>query len=62
MGNFTVGDTMYEQNEIEFLPTNIQDSADQLVIAKCEQVEPMQVDTLSETERGAGGFGHTGKR
>lgn len=34
VGNFTVGDTMYEQNEIEFLPTNIQDSADQLVIAK----------------------------
>ena len=33
----------------------------QMVIAKCEQAEPVQVETLSETERGAGGFGHTGK-
>ena len=34
VGNFTVGDTMYEQNEIEFLPTKLEDAADQLVIAK----------------------------
>jgi glutamine synthetase len=34
VGNFTVGDLMYEQNEIEFLPTNVQDAADQLLIAK----------------------------
>lgn len=34
----------------------------QLIIARCEQVEPVQVETLSETERGEGGFGHTGKR
>ena len=33
----------------------------QLVIAKCEQMEVDEVQTLSETERGAGGFGHTGK-
>ena len=33
----------------------------QLVIAKCEQLEVVEVETLSETERGAGGFGHTGK-
>lgn len=33
----------------------------QLVIAKCEQMEVVEVQTLSETERGAGGFGHTGK-
>ena len=33
----------------------------QLIIARCEQAEPVQVETLSETERGAGGFGHTGK-
>lgn len=33
----------------------------QLVIAKCEQMEVFEVETLSETERGAGGFGHTGK-
>ena len=34
VGNFCVGDTMYEQNEIEFLPTTLEDAADQLVIAK----------------------------
>ena len=34
----------------------------QLVIAPCEQVEPVQVEVLSDTERGAGGFGHTGKQ
>ena len=33
----------------------------QLVIARCEQAKPVQVEVLSETERGAGGFGHTGK-
>ena len=33
----------------------------QLVIAKCEQMEVVEVETLTETERGAGGFGHTGK-
>ncbi len=32
----------------------------QLVIAKHEQPEIVEVQTLSETERGAGGFGHTG--
>ncbi|MBQ9473771.1 MAG: glutamine synthetase [Bacteroidales bacterium] len=34
VGNFAIGDTMYEQNEIEFLPTHLMDAADQLVIAK----------------------------
>ena len=33
----------------------------QLVIAKHEQPEVVEVQTLSETERGVGGFGHTGK-
>jgi len=32
----------------------------QLVIAKCEQMEVIEVETLSDTERGVGGFGHTG--
>ena len=40
---------------------NSGDRIAQLVIAQCEQVEPIQVKVLSETERGAGGFGHTGK-
>lgn len=34
VGNFTLGTTAYEQNEIEFLPVNIEEAADQLVIAK----------------------------
>lgn len=33
----------------------------QMIINKYEQVEFELVDTLSETERGEGGFGHTGK-
>lgn len=34
VGNFTINDTIYEQNEIEFLPVRAEDAADQLVIAK----------------------------
>ena len=33
----------------------------QMVVARHEQAELVQVEELSETERGAGGFGHTGK-
>ena len=33
----------------------------QMVIAKYEQVTWNQVEVLDDTERGAGGFGHTGK-
>ncbi len=32
----------------------------QMVIAKHEQPEVLEVDVLDETERGAGGFGHSG--
>ena len=32
----------------------------QLVVAKCEQAEFEETQELSETERGAGGFGSTG--
>ena len=34
VGNFTQDGRIYEQNEIEFLPTDIEDAADQLVVAK----------------------------
>ena len=40
---------------------NSGDRIAQMVFAKCEQAETVLVETLSETERGAGGFGHTGK-
>lgn len=34
----------------------------QMVISKHEQASLITVSELSETERGAGGFGHTGKK
>ena len=34
----------------------------QMVIARCEQGELIEVETLDETERGEGGYGHTGTR
>lgn len=34
----------------------------QMVIARHEQAEWQEVELLDETERGAGGFGHTGKK
>jgi dUTP pyrophosphatase len=32
----------------------------QMVIARYEQVQLVSVDVLDETDRGAGGFGHSG--
>ena len=34
----------------------------QMIINKVEQAEWVQVEELTETERGKGGFGHTGKK
>ncbi len=34
VGNFTLGNQLYEQNEIEFLPSNLEDAAEKLLIAK----------------------------
>ena len=34
VGNFAVDDNIYEQNEIEFLVTDVEDAANQLIIAK----------------------------
>lgn len=34
----------------------------QMVIARHEQAAWMEVEVLDETERGVGGFGHTGKK
>jgi len=34
----------------------------QMVVAAYTRVEWQQMETLDETERGAGGFGHTGKK
>lgn len=46
-------------NDFEIVPG---ERIAQMVIARHEQVEWEQVDTLDETERGAGGFGSTGKK
>ena len=40
---------------------NPEERIGQLVLNKVEQIEWEVVETLDETERGAGGFGHTGK-
>jgi len=45
-------------NEIQTI--NHGDRIAQMVIAKYEQVDLIQVDELSESERGSGGFGSTG--
>ncbi len=34
----------------------------QMVVARHEHVEWTEVENLDETERGAGGFGHTGRQ
>ena len=47
-------------SDIDFV-INSGDRVAQIVFAKCEQMELVNVETLSDTERGSGGFGHTGK-
>jgi dUTP pyrophosphatase len=37
------------------------DRVAQVIIAKCERAEWIEVDELDATERDAGGFGHTGR-
>lgn len=32
----------------------------QMVVARCEQAECISVESLDDTERGSGGFGHSG--
>ena len=34
----------------------------QMVVARCEQAQWQEGEALSETQRGAGGFGHTGTK
>ena len=44
----------------EAFTINDGDRIAQMVVCKYEQAELVKVDELSETERGSGGFGHTG--
>ncbi len=48
-------------SDIDFV-VNPSERIAQMVIAKHEQVDFQIVETLDETERGDGGFGHTGKK
>jgi dUTP pyrophosphatase len=59
------------RGEIKVLLVNLSDTTfiindgervAQMVIAKHEQINWEQTTSLDETERGAGGFGHTGKK
>ena len=34
----------------------------QMVVARCEKADFIEVETLDDTERGEGGYGHTGVR
>jgi dUTP pyrophosphatase len=47
-------------NEIQIINNN--DRIAQMVFAKTENVTLIEVDVINETERGEGGFGHTGKQ
>ena len=48
-------------SDIDFV-VNPSERIAQMVVAKHEQVDFQIVETLDETERGDGGFGHTGKK
>lgn len=45
----------------EDFTVNTGDRIAQMVVARHEKVEWQEVETLNETSRGAGGYGHTGK-
>lgn len=54
-----IGIILINLSDKEFTVEN-GDRIAQLVFAKCERVSFEETDTLDETERGSGGFGHTG--
>jgi dUTP pyrophosphatase len=55
-----VGVILYNTG-IEVFSFNRGDRIAQLVIEKCYKADWVQVDDLSDTDRGDGGYGHTGK-
>jgi dUTP pyrophosphatase len=50
---------MINHGDADFV-INRGDRIAQMIVARCERVEWEPVSELPETERGAGGFGHTG--
>ena len=55
-----IGVILINHGEVPFI-VNHGDRIAQMVLAKHEQAEWEEVDSLEETKRGEGGFGHTGK-
>ncbi len=55
-----IGVIMVNLSNEEFV-VNDGDRIAQMVVSKFEQVEWETVETLADSQRGAGGFGHTGK-
>ncbi len=55
-----IGVIMVNLSNEEFV-VNDGDRIAQMVVSKFEQVEWEAVETLADSQRGAGGFGHTGK-
>lgn len=56
-----IGVIMVNLSNEEFT-VNDGDRIAQMVVARHEQVEWQLVETLADSERGEGGFGHTGKK
>ena len=54
-----IGVILVNLSDVE-VTVNDGDRIAQMVIGRCEQVSFDSVEVLDETERGAGGFGHTG--
>lgn len=48
-------------NNLEFAPFKVGERIGQMVVLKHPKIKLCEVDELSETERGEGGFGSTGK-
>lgn len=54
--------TMNSLDPMKFAPYEVGDKIGQLIALEFPKVTCKQVDKLSETERGSGGFGSTGKK
>lgn len=56
-----IGVILVNMSADEFV-INDGDRIAQMVVAKYEKVELIQVEEIEETKRGAGGFGHSGRK
>ena len=54
-------DTQLKERAMNKAPYKVGDRIGQFVVVKVPEVEVLEVDTLSDTDRGTGGFGSTGK-